>query len=191
MAGLVFVLVACGRQEPPPDQIDPVIVDTPPVVLEAPTELTEDARFMQEQILSITAKDSLRRFAELADETPGFASNFQGLGHYEHWSLLRRIGVDPMGKIEDLFALPFGVRQVGKEYWFIWPDFAALDEAELMPQRLSFQDRSRLRALIGEDGMQSLQQGGVFPGLRTAISDKGRWVYYVNDIGQGEVSDND
>ena len=146
---------------------------------------------MQAQILSITSRDSLRRFAELADATPGFSSNFDGLDHYGHWALLRSIGVDPMNKIEDLFERPFGVRQVGDEYWFIWPEFAAMEAEDLIPEKLSIQDRLRLQELVGEEGLEKLRAGSVFPGLRTAISDSGRWVYYVNDIGQGETSNDE
>lgn len=178
---------ACGASDPPrtagSEPISQPVQRPEPV----PNELTEAAAEMKERILAVTKRDSLRGFANLADEMPGFASNFDGVDHYQHWFLLRRTGIDPLLKIEDLFELPFGVREVGDEYWFIWPDFAAMEAEDLVPEKLSFQDRVRLQELIGEDGLEGLRSGGLFPGLRTAINDSGRWIYYVNDIGESEA----
>lgn len=186
------VLAACGAPSPPEAQstpAGPAPVSATPAPDPLPSDLTQQAIEMQDRILSITGRDSLRRFAELADQTPGFASNFDGIDHFHHWSLLRRTGVDPLRKIEDLFTLPYGVREVGAEIWYIWPDFAAMDSDDLVPERLSFQDRVRLQELIGEEEVDQLRATGVYPGLRTAISDTGRWIYYVNDIGQSERPD--
>ena len=192
---LVSMLMACGNGQPEQGRQQEAEDRAPAPPVRAPeplpTELTPDALAMQEQILSVTGRDSLRRFAELAEQAPDFASNFDGIAHFEHWSLLRRTGVDPLRNIEELFALPFGARQVGAEVWFIWPDFAATDPGELVPEKLSFRDRARLLEILGEEGLARLRASGVYPGLRTAISDSGRWVYYVNDIGQSETSSNE
>lgn len=139
---------------------------------------------MQAAILEVTERDSLRRFARLADASEGFASNFASVDHFDHWSLLRRTGVDPLREIEGLFEQPHGRREIGSEIWFIWPDFAAMTPYDLFPERLNFQDRARLKTLVGEEGMAQIRAGSPYPGFRTAISAEGRWVYYLHEIGE-------
>lgn len=164
---------------------DPSLTEIPQKVPLPP--LSKEARETQIEILSITTRDSLRRFAQLAETHVGFASNFEGGDHFNHWSLLRRTGVDPMREIENLFEGAYGLRDIGSEIWYIWPDFAAMTPEELIPERLSFQDRARLLDLIGEEGVALIRAGHAYPGLRTAISREGRWVYYLHDIGESET----
>ena len=97
------VVAACGA--PASEPVQPGNANRPhkpsppvPVIEPLPTALTEQALEMQATILSITERDSLRRFAELADQTPGFASNFDGVAHYDHWSLMRRTPNGPANK---------------------------------------------------------------------------------------------
>ena len=58
-------------------------------------------------------------------------------------------------------------------------DLAARDASDLIPEKLSFQDRRRLMELIGEEGIERIRQGEGYPGMRTAIAGNGRWVYFV------------
>lgn len=183
-------MAACGGQGVETDPVDQALPAEEQVASDAPA-LNQAAIEMRDEILAITQRDSLRSFTRLAESTPGFSSNFSQVSHSEHWSLLRRLGVDPLGNIEGLFASPYAGRQVGDEYWYIWPDFAAYDAGTLVPERLSFQDRKRLLDLIGQDGMEAVRIRGVYPGVRTAISDTGRWVYYVHDIGESETEENE
>ena len=180
-------LVGCGApaEEPiAPPEPSPTLLETPAQL--EPPELTEGVLEVQAAILDTTGRDSLRRFARYADQSPGFASNFEGSRHFDHWSLLRRTGVDPLRQIETLFELPHATRTVGGEVWYIWPDFAALSSEDLQPERLLPQDRVRLLDLIGEDGVARIQAGNPYPGIRTAISAEGRWVYYLHELGQSE-----
>lgn len=185
--GLLLALVACndapgdGSRRPLPDE---TLVERPAQYL--PPALSPAAFDMQAAILETTARDSLIRFARLADANAGFASNFAGINHYDHWSLLRHTGVDPLREIEALFKHRYAKRQIGSEIWFIWPDFAAMSPQELMPERLSFQDKARLEALIGQSGLAQIRAGSAYPGFRTAIGENGRWVYYLHEIGESE-----
>jgi len=182
-------LVACGvSQEVEPERPLPekTLVETP-VVPTLPV-LSEAALEMQATILKITEQNSLRRFARLADENSGFASNFAGVPNQEHWSLLRRTGVDPLREIETLFAGRYATRTIGSEVWFIWPDFAAMPPENLLPEKLSFQDKARLTEMVGEEGIAQIRAGSAYPGFRTAISDSGRWVYYLHEIGDSQSS---
>ena len=79
---------------------------------------------------------------------------------------------------------PYGTRQVGDQVWYIWPDFAARDSEDLMPERLDFADRARLRELVGDTGLDRIRAGEAYPGLRTAIADDGRWLYFVHETVQ-------
>lgn len=189
LCGLVVLgLAACGpgpviETERPVPAI--TLVETP--VPRQPPALNEAVRATQAAILETTESDSLRRFARLADAAEGFASNFEGVDHEDHWSLLRRTGVDPLREIEALFKEPHATREIGNDIWFIWPDFAAMAPADLLPERLSFQERARLETLIGPEGIAQIRAGSAYPGFRTAISQTGRWVYYLHEIGDSQT----
>ena len=182
-------MVACGGEpadapdRPLPDQ---TLVELP--VQSVPPDLTEAVLATQAAILETTDRDSLRRFARLADSHSGFASNFEQSDHFAHWSLLRQTGVDPLREIERLFEGQHSLRSVGSEVWYVWPDFAARAPEDLLPERLSFQDRARLLDLVGEGGIERIRAGSAYPGVRTAISETGRWVYYLHGIGEDTVS---
>jgi len=160
------------------------LLETP--VEPEPAPISEAATQTIADILEITDRNSLRRFARLADSSEGFASNFAGSAHFDHWSLIRRTGVDPLREIEALFRERHGVRTVGEEVWYIWPDLAAKSPRDLLPERLSFRDRARLQGLIGDAGIAKVRAGGAYPGFRTAISEDGRWVYFLHETGEKE-----
>lgn len=166
--------------------VEPVPVRVPIEETSQLAALTDAALATQAEILEITESDNLRAFARYATASDGFVSNFIGPNHFNHWSLLRRTGVDPMRQIEALFAEPYGVRAIGDEVWYIWPDFAATSQGTLDPGRLNVRDRARLESLVGERGLAEIARGGAYPGIRTAISANGRWVYYLHELGESE-----
>ena len=181
------MLCACDPAPPaeePRARADETLLETPTPPEPAP--LAEPAAQTIADILEITDRNSLRRFARYADQSEGFASNFAGSSHFDHWSLIRRTGVDPLREIENLFAEPHGTKTVGEEVWYIWPDLAAKSPEDLLPERLSFRDRARLQALVGDTGIATVRAGGAYPGFRTAISDTGRWVYFLHETGEEE-----
>ena len=75
-------------------------------------------------------------------------------------------------------------RQVGNQTWYIWPDFAALDAEDLLPEKLNFTDRARLGALVGEVGLERIRAGEAYPGVRTAIAQDGDWLCFVHETQQ-------
>ena len=143
------------------------------VELAAPVVETRD------RLIKAAKVGSLSRMARIAAESDQFVSNFSGESHRDFWDLLNRTGLDPTRKLRQLFEEPAGVRMVDGERWYVWPDLAALDAADLIPEKLSFRERRRLRELIGEDGIALVRQGRGYPGMRTAIAEDGRWLYFV------------
>ncbi|MBY9066463.1 hypothetical protein K1X12_06110 [Hyphomonas sp. WL0036] len=183
LALLLGTLAACSQAEP-----EVVVPIGPPVPSESltqapqvpePVELSTEAADMKAEILRHAERGALRSLARLADKQEGFISNVGGQDHYEFWDLLRRTGVDPNRKIRELFLEPPGEREVDGEIWFVWPDLAAKDSRDLIPEKLTFVERRRLRELIGEDGIARIRAGEGYPGMRAAISANGRWIYFV------------
>lgn len=187
--GVVFLaiaLVACDGEAPrdtvrlqvekAPDYMQPAVAgDT-----EA-GDLTENAQATVDRLEQIIETNSIYRLARFADTQPGFISNFAGASHRTHWDLLRRTGFDPILRLEDLLSEPHGMRAVGNDTWYVWPDFAALDPVDLQLERLTFRQRARLEELVGEAGIESIRQGNGYPGVRTAIASDGRWLYFVHE----------
>ncbi|MDX1293781.1 MAG: hypothetical protein R3265_13290 [Hyphomonas sp.] len=173
------MLVACS---PAAEPVGPPVPDEslmqPPQVPE-PVVLTVEAEKTRDELLKYARAGSLTRLARAADANEGFVSNLGGTPHRQFWDLMRRTGADPNLKLRELFEQPPGMREIDGEVWFVWPDLAARDAEDLIPEKLSFQDRRRLAELIGEDGIARIRQGEGYPGMRTAIAGNGRWVYYV------------
>lgn len=177
-----LLLTACAPEEPAAKPAAPPLPSeslTRPPQAPEPVTLTANAEAMKAAILREAERGALRSLARLADQQEGFISNAGGRDHFEFWDLLRRTGVDPNRKIRDLFEGPPGKREIDGEVWFVWPDLAAKDARDLIPEKLTFVERRRLRELIGEDGIDRIRAGEGYPGMRTAISAEGRWVYYV------------
>jgi len=141
------------------------------------------------EIRVILDRNSLPRLARLADAEPAFVSNFAGEANRTHWDLLRRTGFDPLDQLATLLDGPYRARAVGDEVWYIWPDFAAMESRELLPERLSFSDRARILALVGETGIERIRAGQGYPGIRTAIAEDGRWLYFVHEA-EDETGEN-
>ncbi|MEL6857852.1 MAG: hypothetical protein AAFO74_05665 [Pseudomonadota bacterium] len=189
-----FALAACGTEDGSPTIR--VAVDAAPAVT-APVEpevelipLSDAAAEKIADIRAVLARDSLSRFVRLASSEESFVSNFAGESHRVHWDLLRRTGFDPLKRIGDLLDGPYGTRQVGDQTWYIWPDFAAYESDEILPEKLNFADRARLSALVGEQGLIRIREGMAYPGIRTAIAEDGRWLYFVHEtVEETQASD--
>ena len=145
-------------------------------VLSAPAQATIG------ELRGIIESNSLRQLTRLAGSQSGFISNFAGASHGDHWDLLRRTGFDPILRLEELLDGPYGVKMVAGETWYVWPELAALEPEALLPERLNFSQRARLEELVGEAGIAQVREGRGYPGIRTAIADDGRWLYYVHEI---------
>ena len=184
---LAFAAVTACDREAPRDTLRLQVEEAPeymnPVAAPDPVAagLTEEAQARIDELQAIIASNSLTRLARLADQQPGFISNFGGAAHRTHWDLLRRTGFDPILRLEDLLEGPYGTKTVGGETWYIWPDLAALEPEALQPERLNFRQRARLEELVGEAGIAEIRAGTGYPGIRTAIAADGRWLYYVHE----------
>ena len=177
--GLIALVAACSPsvetpEMPLPDESLTRTPQTPSAVV-----LTPSAEKTRDDLLSYANAGSLTRMSRMAAENEAFISNLGGTPHRQFWDLMRRTGADPALRLRELFRLQPGIREIDGEVWYVWPYLAARDAADLIPEKLSFQDRRRLRELIGEDGIERIRQGGGYPGMRTAIAGDGRWVYFV------------
>jgi hypothetical protein len=181
---LVASLTACGdgAEEPPSLtlQVAPAPAVMRPIDQTEVVVLTPEVEAKIDTLSAILDRNSLRRLAIQANSEPAFVSNFANQSHRVHWDLLRRTGFDPLMQLERLLDGPYGTRKVGDEVWYIWPDLAALDADALEPERLSFSDRARLRELVGEPGIARIREGQAYPGVRTAIAEDGRWLYFIH-----------
>jgi hypothetical protein len=185
---LVCLLTACGGSDGSPTvrfEVEAAPAVTAPVEVEvALAPLTEPVESKIAAIRDVLARDSLSRLVRLAEAEQSFVSNFAGESHRVHWDLLRRTGFDPLAKLGGLLDGPYGTRQVGDQTWYIWPDFAALEADELLPEKLTFTDRARLRDLVGDPGLDRIRAGEDYPGVRTAIAQDGDWLYFVHETQQ-------
>ena len=186
-AVLLAGLVACGEEDVR-EMVTLQVEQAPEYMLPSRepkgdrTALSAPAQEMIGQLRGIIESNSLRRLTRLAGSQPGFVSNFAGASHGDHWDLLRRTGFDPILRLEELLDGPYGVKMVAGETWYVWPDLAALEPEALLPERLNFSQRARLEELVGEAGIAQVREGRGYPGIRTAIADDGRWLYYVHEI---------
>ena len=185
---LAVLLAACGDGDGTPRlrvAVDAAPAVSAPVEVETPiTALTEPVEEKISDIREILERNSLTRLVRLANAEENFVSNFAGESHRVHWDLLRRTGFDPLMRLEALLNGPYGTRQVGDQTWYIWPDFAAFEAEDLLPERLNFADRARLRELVGDTGLDRIRDGESYPGIRTAIAEDGRWLYFVHETVQ-------
>jgi hypothetical protein len=179
LAAAALALAGCsqGTDAPEPAIPDESLTQSPQPA--AQVEITQTVSATRDLLLKYAAQGSLTKLARLADQSDGFISNFNGQPHQEFWDLLRRTGLDPNLKLRELLDQAPGLRVVDGERWYVWPSLAARDANELIPEKLSFQDRKQLRELIGEDGIALIRAGKGYPGMRTAIAEDGRWVYFV------------
>ena len=186
--GFCLVLAACGGDDGTPRVR--VAVDAAPAVT-APIEveqtlrpLTPEVETKIAEIRAVLERNSMSRLVRLANAEDSFISNFAGESHRVHWDLLRRTGFDPLTRLGALLDGPYGTLQVGDQTWYVWPDFAALETEDLVPARLDFADRARLRELVGDSGLERISAGETYPGIRTAIAEDGRWLYFVHETVQ-------
>lgn len=183
----LLVLPSCGQAVEPTvteaAPLDVFVEPPPPAVLPA---LPDAVIATRETILDAVEARSLRRLGRFAESQDAFLSNLGNDDHYTHWYLMRATGFDVLRKLDDLFDQPYGVRMVGTETWFVWPDVATLDREPLVLETLSFSDRARLTELIGEEGIEAMERGEPYPGIRTAIAENGGWRYFLHENGMKE-----
>ena len=177
VAALALAGCSQGTDAPEPAIPDESLTQSPQPA--APVEITQTVGATRDLLLKYAAQGSLTKLARLADQSDGFISNFNGQPHQEFWDLLRRTGLDPNLKLRELLGQAPGLRMVDGERWYVWPSLAARDASDLIPEKLSFQERKQLRELIGDDGIALVRAGKGYPGMRTAIAEDGRWVYFV------------
>lgn len=195
IGALAVGLAACGNPNAADGTKVRVKVAAAPAVVQPQAQpvvdllpLSDAAQSKIADLRGVIERDSLSRLIRQARAEPTFISNFAGESHRVHWDLLRRTGFDPLRQLRQLLDGPYGTRQVGDEIWYIWPDLAALSPEALQPERLSFADRARLLELVGDVGLERVRQGQGYPGVRTAISETGRWLYFVHES-EDEVSE--
>lgn len=185
---LAMTLTACGGSDGSPTvRVEVAAAPAVTAPVEDETVLAPLPQPVADKVAAIRevlARDSLSRLVRLAEAEQSFVSNFAGESHRVHWDLLRRTGFDPLAKLGGLLDGPYGMRQVGDQVWYIWPDFAALEADELLPEKLNFTDRARLRELVGEPGLARIRAGEDYPGVRTAIAGDGDWLYFVHETQQ-------
>lgn len=177
----MLCLAACAPVESagPPSRRspDPSLTNAPVPAL--PIEVEGAASQTRAELLLNAERGSLRGLAEIAARNSLFVSNTGGQDHLQFWDLLRRTGVDPNRRLRELFEQPPGRRTVDGVNWFVWPDLAARDAGDLVPERLTFEERRRLETLIGSHGIDRIRAGEGYPGMRTAIAEDGTWIYFV------------
>ena len=176
-AGLALGLVACSQAEEAPVYPPESLSQTPQAP--EPVVVPDAVAATREEILKHATRGSLSGLSRFANANDGFVSNFGNEPHRDYWDLMRRIGIDPNLKLRALLDLPVGVREVDGVKWYVWPDLAAKNAEDLIPEKLSFRDRKRLRDLVGDDGVAEIRDGKGYPGMRTAIAEDGRWIYFV------------
>ncbi len=188
------LLTACGQA--PETETVRLRVEAAPDLLRPPAETAPELPELSEpvsdkiaDIRAILDANSLSRLSRLANRETAFISNFSGEAHRAHWDLLRRTGFDPLMQLTTLLDGPYGVKKVGDDLWYVWPDLAALEPDELVPERLSFSDRARLLELVGEQGIERVRDGQGYPGVRTAFSQDGRWLYFVHQTEDEEAEE--
>lgn len=185
VAFVTAIIVACApANEPPPERQQAAPPErTSSAEPERTTDLSPEAANTLADIRALIETGSLRQLGRYADRYPGFTSNFGSDSHFDYWYLLRRTGVEPLDQLSDIFDQPHGDILVGDKRWHIWPDFAALPENARNPARMSLEDRTRLLSLIGEQAAFEMRGGAPYPGVRTAISEDGRWIYWLFETG--------
>lgn len=177
--GVGVVLMGCTPAPAPEGPAQPAESLTQAPKIAVPVELSEAAQKTRAEIIKYSKAGALRNLSRVAGRTEHFIASQTGDEPYLYWDLMRRTGSDPAVMLRTLLDGPPGVREVDGERWFVWPDLAAQAPDALIPEKLSFQDRARLKALIGDEGIARLRAGEGYPGKRTAISEEGIWLYFV------------
>jgi len=144
-------------------------------------ELPQPVIDKRDEILGILETGSLRQLTRLAQQYPDFRSNYGELDHYRHWYIMKRAGLDPIIKTQQILQQPYGIKDFGAEKYFIWPALAVRAPEDLEFSKLSFADRVTLQELVGEAGIERMKAGEAYPGFRLAIRQDGTWVYLLQD----------
>ena len=193
LAALGAFLTACGSSDQAEPQAQATGLIGAEVEADAPEttayEMAAPATDTLRQIQILIETGSLRRLARYADTHNRFRSNFGTEAHYDYWYLLRRTGAEPLDQLARILKEPHGQLKIGGKSWYIWPDFAAMDEYSRHPDQMDISTRTRLTDLIGESGVEAMRSGAAYPGVRTAISDEGEWIYWLFETGETQSED--
>lgn len=162
---------------------EPVIVKVPQADLEdLPADtLPEPVQAKLDTIKATLETNSLRSLVRLASLEEDFRSNYGDLGHYDHWYILKRAGIDPIIKTEQILELDYGVKDFGAVKYYIWPELASRPPEDLVFSRLSFKERAMLLELVGESGVEDVKNGEPYPGFKLAIREDGSWAYLLQE----------
>lgn len=177
LLSVLLVLAACDsgvrRSTKPSPQLQQIPRERDPA------QPTAHAQRMRLAIIKAAKAGSITQMAKLAEETPDFQSSPNGEPPRTYWTLLRRTGIDPTRVIRDIFEEPAGQKVIDGRVIYVWPDLAAMAAEDLIPEKLSFIDRRRLRELVGEEGIELIRGGSDYPGIQTAIDQDGQWLYFT------------
>lgn len=130
------------------------------------------------RLRKISATGSYRDMARMADETPGFRSNWAGMRHQDYWYLKLRTGDWPMAQVGKVLEFPYAVSETEQGRVFIWPRMATLARSEITPAVA----RDIVR-LLGDGKAAAIKAGEPWPGYVLGIAEDGTWLYFVSGAG--------
>ncbi len=139
-----------------------------------PESVTTTIRRLRE----ISATGSYRDMAHMAEETPGFRSNWAGMRHQDYWYLKLRTGDWPMAQVGKVLEFPYAVSETEQGRVFIWPRMATLARSEITPAVARDIDR-----LLGDGKAAAIKAGEPWPGYVLGIAEDGAWLYFVSGAG--------
>lgn len=182
-AGMVAACDLSDKIDRPQRQGDELVVKVPEADIpeEPRNELPAPVQAKLGEIKATLKQNSIRALVRLAQKEPDFRSNFGDLSHYDHWYILKRMGLDVIEKTEEVLEQPYGVKDFGAEKYYIWPELATHSPEDLDFSRLTFTERATMAKLLGEQGVERVKAGESYPGFRLAIREDGSWAYLLQD----------
>ena len=139
-----------------------------------PEAVSETIRRLRE----ISATGSYRDMARMAEETPGFRSNWAGMRHQDYWYLKLRTGDWPMEQVGKVLNFPYAVSETEQGRVYIWPRMATLPRGEITPAVARDIDQ-----LLGDGKAAEIRAGEPWPGYVLGIAEDGAWLYFVSGAG--------
>ena len=131
-----------------------------------------------QRLREISATGSYRDMARMADQTPGFRSNWAGMRHQDYWYLKLRTGDWPMAQVGKVLEFPYAVSETEQGRIFIWPRMATLGRNDITPAVARDIDH-----LLGEGKAAAIKAGEPWPGYVLGIAEDGAWLYFVSGAG--------
>ena len=132
-----------------------------------------------QRLREISATGSYRDMARMAEETPGFRSNWAGMRHQDYWYLKLRTGDWPMAQVEQGAGVSLrrlrDRRRHASTSGRAWPRWR---RNEITPAVARDIDR-----LLGEGKAAAIKAGEPWPGYVLGIAEDGTWLYFVSGAG--------